>query len=94
MENGIHYSVMRRIQQIDFFSLLSGYLNYDMRKDKDVGQKIRNCISDSIVRPEPSPVDEIEVRNLIKLLIVCSALLTVSFITIVFERCNDYLFYY
>lgn len=82
-EKGIQFAKIRAVQGIDFYDKVDQF--EDIRKNSKYSGLVRDCMSESIVRPDVEYVDDIEMINVLKLIYVCLVLLGFCFITLFLE---------
>lgn len=83
IENGLHFSKLRHIQTYDIFSFIEQ--SPEGKRQSEKMSFVRDCLSDSVIRPPASMVSDIEIINIVKLFCVYLLLLALSFVFIFAE---------
>ena len=86
IENGIHFSRVKLIESKDILNENFQKIFYLKRTDPGILDEVRACSSDFMSRAEPPLVDNIEVKNMTKLIYVSFILLIVCFATLALEK--------
>lgn len=83
IENGLPLFYVRQVQNNDIFA---AFEKVDiMKSDPKKFRYVRDCISETIVTPSVSYVDEIDFVNFAKLIAVCATMMAVASVTLMLE---------